>query len=89
MNQYVTGAVIKSLREQKKITQLQLAEKLGVVVVAEFLGEYRQSVVGKIIFQRVRYRVVARHVGSVVSERNIAFLDVRIDVGAHLVVLAR
>lgn len=30
MNQYVTGAVIKSLREQKKITQLQLAEKLGV-----------------------------------------------------------
>ena len=30
MNQYVTGAVIKSLREQKKLTQLQLAEKLGV-----------------------------------------------------------
>ena len=30
MNQYVTGAEIKSLREQKKITQLQLAEKLGV-----------------------------------------------------------
>lgn len=30
MNQYLTGAVIKSLREQKKITQLQLAEKLGV-----------------------------------------------------------
>ena len=30
MNQYVTGEVIKSLREQKKITQLQLAEKLGV-----------------------------------------------------------
>lgn len=30
MNQYVTGAVIKLLREQKKITQLQLAEKLGV-----------------------------------------------------------
>lgn len=30
MNQYVTGAVIKELREKTKVTQLQLAEKLGV-----------------------------------------------------------
>lgn len=30
MNQYVTGAVIKELREKKKITQFELAEKLGV-----------------------------------------------------------
>ena len=30
MNQYVTGAVIKQLREKNKMTQLQLAEKLGV-----------------------------------------------------------
>lgn len=30
MNQYVTGAVIRELREKKKMTQLQLAEKLGV-----------------------------------------------------------
>ena len=30
MNQYVTGAVIKELREKSKLTQLQLAEKLGV-----------------------------------------------------------
>ena len=30
MNQYVTGAVIKELREQKKMTQLQLADILGV-----------------------------------------------------------
>ncbi len=30
MNQYVTGATIKELREKKKMTQLQLAEKLGV-----------------------------------------------------------
>ena len=30
MNQYVTGAVIKELREKNNITQLQLAEKLGV-----------------------------------------------------------
>lgn len=30
MNQYVTGAVIKKLREKNKITQLQLAKKLGV-----------------------------------------------------------
>ena len=29
MNQYVTGAVIKELREKNKMTQLQLAEKLG------------------------------------------------------------
>ncbi len=30
MNQYVTGAVIKELREKNRMTQLQLAEKLGV-----------------------------------------------------------
>ncbi|MBR3509061.1 MAG: helix-turn-helix domain-containing protein [Lachnospiraceae bacterium] len=30
MNQYVTGAVIRKLREKNKMTQLQLAEKLGV-----------------------------------------------------------
>ncbi len=30
MNQYVTGTVIKELREKNKMTQLQLAKKLGV-----------------------------------------------------------
>lgn len=30
MNQYVTGAVIKGLREKNEMTQLQLANKLGV-----------------------------------------------------------
>ena len=30
MNTYVTGATIKALREQKKLTQSELAEKLGV-----------------------------------------------------------
>ena len=30
MNQYVTGAVIKKLRERNNITQLQLADQLGV-----------------------------------------------------------
>ena len=30
MNQYVTGAVIRELREKNRMTQLQLADKLGV-----------------------------------------------------------
>ena len=30
MNQYVTGTVIRELREKSRMTQLQLAEKLGV-----------------------------------------------------------
>ncbi|MDO5445710.1 MAG: helix-turn-helix domain-containing protein [Eubacteriales bacterium] len=30
MNQYITGAVIKKLREQKKLTQAELAERLCV-----------------------------------------------------------
>ena len=30
MNQYVTGTVIRELREKNNMTQLQLAEKLGV-----------------------------------------------------------
>ena len=30
MNQYVTGAIIKKLREEKRMTQLELAGKLCV-----------------------------------------------------------
>ena len=30
MDQYVTGAVIKKLREKNDLTQMQFAEKLGV-----------------------------------------------------------
>ena len=30
MNQYVTGTVIKELREKNRMTQLRLAEKIGV-----------------------------------------------------------
>ena len=30
MNQYVTGAIIKKIREEKKMTQLELAEVLSV-----------------------------------------------------------
>ncbi len=30
MNQYITGSIIKKLREDKKITQQQLGDKLGV-----------------------------------------------------------
>ena len=30
MNQYVTGAMLKELRERNNLTQLQLAERIGV-----------------------------------------------------------
>ena len=30
MNQYITGAVIRELRQQKNMTQLQLAQQLSV-----------------------------------------------------------
>lgn len=30
MNQYVTGAIIKKLRESKQLTQAELAERLNV-----------------------------------------------------------
>ena len=30
MNTYVTGATIKALRERRKLTQAELAEKIGV-----------------------------------------------------------
>lgn len=30
MNQYVTGAVIKELRQKNSMTQVQLADRLGV-----------------------------------------------------------
>ncbi len=34
MNQYVTGAMIRRLREKKNLTQQQLAEKLNVTAKA-------------------------------------------------------
>ena len=34
MNQYVTGAIIKELREKNKMTQLQLASHSSCVVAA-------------------------------------------------------
>ena len=34
MNQYVTGTIIKELREKNKMTQRELSEKLGVPVSA-------------------------------------------------------
>ena len=30
MDQYITGAAIKALREKRRMTQYELAEKLGV-----------------------------------------------------------
>ena len=30
MNTYVTGSIIKTLREQNKLTQAELAERIGV-----------------------------------------------------------
>lgn len=30
MNQYITGAMIKKLREERKLTQAELAEKLSI-----------------------------------------------------------
>ena len=34
MNTYVTAPTIKKLREAKNLTQLQLAEKIGVTAMA-------------------------------------------------------
>ena len=38
MNQYVTRTIIKELRERNKMTQLQLADKLGVTDERERSG---------------------------------------------------
>jgi transcriptional regulator with XRE-family HTH domain len=43
MNQYVTGAVIKELREKNRMTQLQLAEKLGVSDKSVSKGEAKAA----------------------------------------------
>lgn len=47
MNQYVTGAVIKELREKNNMTQLQLSDKLGVSDKTNSKGSYFMSKINK------------------------------------------
>lgn len=44
MNQYVTGAVIKRLREEKNMTQQQLADKLSVSAKTISNGKQRKDI---------------------------------------------
>ena len=43
MNQYVTGTVIKELREKNKMTQLQLAESSKIFKKVDKLGSKDES----------------------------------------------
>ena len=45
MNQYITGATIKELREKRKMTQLQLAELLRVS--DKTVSKWASDIIGK------------------------------------------
>ena len=57
MNQYVTGSVIKELREKNKLTQLQLADKLGVSDKTVSKWERNQYVTGAVMKRGHRGRL--------------------------------
>lgn len=52
MNQYVTGTVIKELREKNKMTQLQLADRLGVCDKTVSKWEKRRYSATEFFFRR-------------------------------------
>ena len=67
------------------VAEASLAEDLCVLLVSEVCGQKREGIVGNIIFQCVRYRVVSRVVLGEHTERDVAFADVGIDVASHFV----
>ena len=67
------------------VAQRAGAEQTRVVPVSERVGQQRQGSVGHVVLQRVRDGGVARKVLGVESQRDIAFLDIGVDVGPHAV----
>lgn len=76
MNQYVTGAVIKKLREKNKMTQLQLAERLGVsdktISKWETGKGYPDITLLESIADAFRVSVAELFSGTMVSNSNVA-----------------
>lgn len=76
MNQYVTGAVIKKLREKNKMTQLQLAERLGVsdktISKWETGKGYPDITLLESIAEAFRVSVAELFSGTMVSNSNVA-----------------
>ena len=71
------------------IRKAALPEQLSILPVAEALRQPAQRRVGDIIFEGMRDRVVTRHILREPSHRDISPGDIRVDVGAHPVVLTR
>ena len=76
MNQYVTGAVIKKLREKNKMTQLQFAERLGVsdktISKWETGKGYPDITLLESIAEAFRVSVAELFSGTMVSNSNVA-----------------
>ncbi len=76
MNQYVTGAVIKELREKNRMTQLQLSEKLGVsdktVSKWETAKGYPDITLLEPIAEAFKISVTELISGNTVSNRNVS-----------------
>ena len=62
------------------VPQRTVAEQTRVVPVSERIGQQRQRMVGDVVLQRVRHGSVAREVLGVETQRNVAPLDIGVDV---------
>ena len=76
MDQYLTGATIRSLREAKGLTQVQLAEKLGVTCKAVSKWETAKGLPDIMLIeplaQTLGVSVTELMAGSAVSNRNVS-----------------
>ena len=76
------------LRVVVAVAEALLVETAGVLGMAERLGQIGEGVVGDVVFQGVRNGVVARGIGAVLAHGHVAFRQIGVYVGTHLVVLA-
>ncbi len=76
MNTYITGATVKKLRESKGITQLQLAEKIGVTAKAVSKWETAKGLPDisliEPLSQALGVSVMELMSGETVSNRNVS-----------------
>lgn len=76
MDQYLTGATIRRLREEKRLTQAQLADKLGVTCKAVSKWETAKGLPDIMLIEplarALQVSVTELMAGNAVSNRNVA-----------------
>ena len=62
------------------VAQRAFPEQGGILLFAQRVGQQRQRRVGDVVLQRVRHGGIAREVLGIEPQRNVAPLDIGVDV---------